>query len=815
MLVSVPRAIRLNFLAPLFLAIASAIPTQSLLAQSGIITGKIEVATSQEPVAGAVVRLVGTRLGAVTDSSGQYRIASVPAGRYELETRRPGMTGSRQTVSVGAGETVVQTLHMAAAPQDIGGIEVIGSRADALARFAGSASMVSEKQLRSQQPFSANEALRTLPGVSVQEEEGAGLRANIGIRGMDPDRSRTLLVLEDGLPVTLAPYGEPEAYYSPPIERMSRLEVIKGSGSILFGPQTVGGVVNYVTADAPIVPAGHVMLQRGGGETSLIRAGYGGTWQNTRAMFSGFRKTAGDLAGLEMDVFDLTGKFGVRAGRNDFGFKVGVYSEESNSTYVGLTDSIFRAAPHTHPAPDDRLRLRRYSISATHERALGTASGIRTSAYAYTTERDWQRQDFTYSPSGNAIVFQNSTGNRDRSFEVAGIEPRVNAIWSLGGFSNAFEGGVRAHVERARDQMILGSTGTSRTGAIRDDEERTGIAFAGFVQNRIFLGNSLQVTPGLRWESLDYERNILRTRVRRTQPDGSTTRLPEDVDIRTSDSVSELIPGIAAAWNPSELFTVFAGAHRGFAPPRTKDALVYEDATIPVDAQVPSPVSLQLDAERSTNVEFGARVTPFGWLTLETTVFRLDFSNQIIEPSLSAGSAAQAELANQGRTMHQGIEAAIAVDVGRLAGASYSLVLSANHTAVDAVFAGERLVENTAGDIVNIEGNRLPYSANHRSHAAVEFDHPIGLGLRVDGLFVGEQFSDLFETREGSLNGRVGAIPAHRVFDVAAQYRLPLGATLMASVKNVTGETYIASRRPQGIKPGLPRLAQVGLRLDF
>ena len=68
---------------------------------------------------------------------------------------------------------------------------------------------------------------------------------------MIPDRSSKVLILEDGIPVALNPYGEPQLYYTPTIDRMESIEVLKGSGQILFGPQTIGGVINYITADPP------------------------------------------------------------------------------------------------------------------------------------------------------------------------------------------------------------------------------------------------------------------------------------------------------------------------------------------------------------------------------------------------------------------------------------------------------------------------------------------------------------------------------------------------------------------------------------
>ena len=81
-----------------------------------------------------------------------------------------------------------------------------------------------------------------MPGVFARDEEGFGLRPNIGIRGLNPTRSSKVLLLEDGIPLTYAPYGDNASYYHPPVDRFERIEVLKGSGQILFGPHTVGGV---------------------------------------------------------------------------------------------------------------------------------------------------------------------------------------------------------------------------------------------------------------------------------------------------------------------------------------------------------------------------------------------------------------------------------------------------------------------------------------------------------------------------------------------------------------------------------------------
>ena len=126
----------------------------------------------------------------------------------------------------------------------VGQISVIG---ETLKDVPGSAEIITKEHLETSQPQTINEALKQVTGVSVRDEEGLGLRQNISIRGVNGDRSRKILLLEDGVPVSLAPYGENAAYYSPEIERISEIEIRKGSGSIEYGTQTIGGLVHYKT----------------------------------------------------------------------------------------------------------------------------------------------------------------------------------------------------------------------------------------------------------------------------------------------------------------------------------------------------------------------------------------------------------------------------------------------------------------------------------------------------------------------------------------------------------------------------------------
>jgi Fe(3+) dicitrate transport protein len=805
---------RRSLLALAWLVMTGAAP---LRAQNGpALRGWIRDATSGRALEAAQVTLLPSGLTVLSDVDGSFAFSRPPEGSRRLRVLRLGYAPWQREIEPGLTELEVVLEPQA---QHVAGITVVGPGRGSLVRIPGSAALIDRGQLAVTQPLSGNEMFKFVPGVHVQEEEGLGLRANIGVRGLDPDRSRTVLVLEDGVPVALNPYGEPEMYYTPPIDRMERVEIVKGSGSVLFGPQTVGGVINYVTPEPPEIPGGSLELVGGSGRFALAHFTYGGRWNGAGAHGSLLRRQADDIRGFLFEQTDATGKVVLDVGARDvMGVKLSAYNELSNATYVGLTDSIFQGNPSFYPGADDRLRIQRYAVTLSHDRNFSPDRVLRTALYGYSTTRDWQRQDYGYNATRNNYVWRNSSGNRNRSFDVLGVEPRLRVAHAAG----EFEGGLRLHYESARDQHINGGTATSRTGEIRDDEIRTGRALALFAHQRFNLGERVRLTPGVRLEYFDYDRHILRTRVRREVRDETgavtdTTFLPEDLDLRSGDRLFEIVPGIGLSWFASHRAAFFVGAHRGFAPPRVKDALVYEDATYGAGTEPGDPITLDLDAERSWNFEIGTRSQPRPGIWLEATLFYLDFANQIIEPSLSAGSVAQARLANQGATRHRGVETALDVDWGQLAGWGLSLRSELRYTFSDARFSRDRFMEDPQGDTVNVKGNPLPYAPRHLLTVTTVLDVPERYGVRLDRIQVGEQFSDNFETRVApNPNGRFGVIPEHVVWNASAWYAVR-GTRLRveAAVKNLTDDTYIASRRPEGIKPGVPRQVHLGLEWHF
>jgi len=194
-----------------------------------------------------VVRLPeksGMAVTAVTDENGRFRFENLMVGRYSIQGRGEGFTRVEQKVEVREGEEswVEMSLSVGRLAEEVLILSTtITGQTEGLPRIPGSVETIDRRTLEQSRVFTVNEALRKVSGVNTRDEEGLGLRPNIGMRGVNPTRSTKVLLLEDGIPLAYAPYGDNASYYHPPIERFESIEVLKGSGQIVYGPSTMGG----------------------------------------------------------------------------------------------------------------------------------------------------------------------------------------------------------------------------------------------------------------------------------------------------------------------------------------------------------------------------------------------------------------------------------------------------------------------------------------------------------------------------------------------------------------------------------------------
>lgn len=637
------------------------------------------------------------------------------------------------------------------------------------ARAIGTSQVVSKKDLQRLAAQSGAEALRTVAGVQILAEDAMGLRVNIGMRGLDPSRGRKVLVMEDGVPVTLNPYGAPELYYSPAIERMEKMEVFKGSGTLLYGPQTLGGALNYVTRD----PSSELTLQadvRYGSYGYLVaHAGASATVGQVGYRLEAIHRRFEGPRGLDLALTDVSGKLKLAIGSGTLRVRLGFYDESSAATYVGPTQAQFEIDPTTNPAQNDRFLVRRYAATATYEQLLAPRLQLQVVGYASRIERVWRRQEYDRSSDGAGLSLRDTSAIRDRRYFVTGIEPRITWNWAT--HSEWLRGelllSARYHLEQAREQISRTQTALGSSGDRLDDEERQGQALAAVIQHRFWLWRRVQLTPALRIESLWATRSVLRER---TMLNG--TEQGRDVSVEGSTHSLAFLPGLGVAVDLHQAVQLFAGVHRGYAPPRSKDAVSAAGQ------------NLQLPPEGSWNVEGGLRLRVGTGLQAEAAGFIIEADRLLVN---SAGQL----LTLSARTA--GLELGGVLDPLSLWSQSrLSLPLQVAYTFVP-------IASPTAGGYT---GYRLPYAAEHVLSAQLTLAHRAGLSVSSTLSWVSAQMTDLANTVAPVPSGFIGEIPGYLTLDARVAYSVArAGLTFSVVGKNLTNQVYVASRFPEGIQP--------------
>lgn len=727
--------------------------------------------------------------------------------------------------------------------------EVIGTGPSALEHIPGSGRVVTQESLFKNHRLTINEALREVPGVNVRDEDGLGIRPNIGIRGLDPTRSRKIHIMEDGVPIMIMPYGDPSSYYFPPVFRFDRIEILKGSGQLLYGPQNIGGVMNLITRMPSLTPQGNFQVMGGNNNYLNTHFDYGGMWGKSGYLLdvTHYQSDTPRFTNIRAKVDDVTFKTVQElSDRTTILAKFNYYREDSKIGYQGLTEGQFKADPRTTPFTNDHFDFRRIGVHVAHQYMFNANLNVITNFFGHFIQRDWTRQETdldgdptTANPSFNtgntisgmatqAIPTQLASGGlvgtggrftNAREYWVYGVEPRFHATHKLLGIDSEADFGGRVMYEQSNRQQFrnlvsgigqscFGGPGGAQT-CLGEDNLRTTTAYALFFQNRFLLNEQVTITPGFRVEHINYDQQD-------RQRNNGTGQF-------TKSAITEVLPGLGATYSPVKNYTLFAGVHRGFAPPQVSDT-----ATLVAGQNVVN----DLDVELSWNYEVGARSTPIHWAGFETTLFQMDFQNNIISQSLAGGTGAT--LTNAGRTKHRGIEFASKLDLLDMVtgpNKNEDIIFGVNYTWIaQAEFRGIRNSNlnctpgaNTScpllpgeAQIVGVTGNRLPFAPKHMLTVGIGYvNRPFGFDARLETQCISDMFSDDRNTVKPTPNGQRGVIAGWCVVNASAnQHVKPISTTFFLTGKNVLDQLYVVDRS-RGIYPGLPLLVQLGAKWTF
>jgi Fe(3+) dicitrate transport protein len=795
--------------------------------QNNIVKGRALLLGTGEPLPGILISMDGK--GAVTGSDGSFSLEMTNAGDVQLMASCLGFVTVRQMVHVQPGQPVTVDFEMEESVLNlptavVESVSLTGGMRG-LRNIPGSAAYLSPKELQRFSYTDINRTLRAVPGVNLQEEDGFGLRPNIGLRGAGSERSSKITLMEDGVLAAPAPYSAPAAYYFPTIGRMSAVEILKGSSQVRFGPFTTGGAINLISTPIPDAFSGRLNLLGGSFGSRNIHALVGDSQRNFGYMVETFQYKSDGFKKLDgggptgFDKKDYLLKFQLNTGPKarvyqSLGFKIGQSTEDSDETYLGLSQSDFDKIPYRRYAASqkDHMETTQEQYSVRHLVQFTKQLDLTTTAYRQDFHRNWYKLDKvnesggaapdiytllnnpaafpeayatitgTTSPIGSALAVKAN----NRTYRSQGVQTLLNWRYQTGAIRHTLDLGLRYHTdevdrfqwadEYAMTDGIMMLTKAGKPGT-ESNRIESGKALAAHVQLKMQWKNWTLV-PGLRHESITMERE--------EYGKADSERLGTSLAI-TENKVGVLIPGLGLDYKLSQWLNVFAGIHKGFSPPGVKAGS---------------------QPEESINYELGSRLRK-GRLSGTAVVFYNDYENLLGADLAAGGGSGSNDLFNGGKAVSKGLEFQATWDAIASSARGWSLPFSVVYTYTDASFLSSFSSEFEGWGQV-ADGDELPYLAKQQLAVMVSLSNE-KFGFNLSSKYQGDMRTI---AGQGDI-AQAEKVPGFFIMDASASYQLHANAAVFANATNLLDEVAVVSRHPAGLRPTMPRAFMAGLRVSF
>ncbi len=625
------------------------------------------------------------------------------------------------------------------------------------------------------------EALRDIPGIQPLPNTDSSVSSlSISVRGLTGRLTPRSTVLLDGVPLSVAPYGQPHLSLAPvALGNLDAIDVVKSGGAVRYGPQNVGGVINFVTREIPLKQELSTKIKQSiwpsagsdGGLTNIdlftgnsLDNGFGWALLYSGQYNDSFREhSETDVTNLILksryfisDTVEVSGRVN--------------YYTAANELPGGLTQAEYDADPFQSSRPHDRFRGDRKEAVI---KLLMEPDGHRQ--FELTTFYTDSFREFTLAKENEQ--FAGRLDRFPRNYKVFGMEPRYNYRVTFEKHAHELSVGYRYLQEKGREQRFrkkgleaFGDPDALTAVINRDNANRTR-AHAFYIDDRIDIG-ALSITPGVRFEQVTLERT------------NNLSGFEEKLDYR------EILPSVNIIYRLTPKTRMYANYNTSFSGVSFAQINRNEGDN-------------DLNAERAQIYELGSRHTA-DTFSAEATVFLISFED-IIEYDKAAD-----QYFNRGKTLHRGLEFSGNLDVGVLTPFFAGLELYANYTYTKATFE--------EGDF---NGNDIPFYSRHIGTVGARYSTDSWI-FNIDTYAQSEQFSDSANTKEdpvapnASRSGAKGTIPGYGLVNARVNYRFE-NTKVSFGVKNLLDKEsfYRGPFTQYGLYANAPREFYVNASVDY
>jgi Fe(3+) dicitrate transport protein len=628
------------------------------------------------------------------------------------------------------------------------------------------------------------QVMAKVPGIHIWESDPSGIQIGIAARGLSPNRSWEFNIRQNGYDIAADPFGYPEAYYNPQLQAVQRIEVVRGQGSLQYGPQ-FGGLINYILRNgSEINKKFEFETQQTAGSNGLFNT-YNAIGGKTKKIhyYTFFDHRNGDGWRQNSRYFTNSGYGTVTY---NFTPKIALTAEVMHSHIRsqqpgGLTDSLL----DTDAQQSFRSR-NWFDITWTTPALILN--------YQLSDKARWNTKLFATIGNRNSVGFLQSITTKDSinpatldynnrsllldAYRNYGMESRFLTDYSLGMLKNTLSAGIRLYTGTTHRLADVadgkGTTGTNYDISVIGNYPRD-ITFkstnaAVFVENIFRLANEkILLIPGIRYEWLQGEAS---------GRNEYTSTGAEVLLQNITRSRSFLLAGIGAEYHVTQLTELYANYSQAYRPIQFAN----------LQAPTTDIVDENLKDSKGYNIDLGYRGKVKTFLQFDVSTFYLQYNNRIGTVTVAGTPSSYRLITNVGNSTSKGFEGYAEINILRAFSKNTpaDLIVFASYGYTDATYNSDYKYATT-------KGKKLENAPQNILRGGITGGYKTFL-ITAQLSHVGKTFSDANNTEIPSANGNNGLIPAYTVTDITTSYKLLKNYSIKAGINNVANTIYFTRR---------------------
>ncbi len=626
-----------------------------------------------------------------------------------------------------------------------------------------------------------------VPGVHVWESDPSGIQVGISTRGLSPNRSWEFNVRQNGYDIAADPFGYPEAYYTPPMQAVQRIEVVRGQGALQYGPQ-FGGLINYIT-------------KNGTDFTKPLEAEYAQSF-GSNGLIGAFSAIGG-----KKGKFSYYGFYDHRSG-DGWRSNSRYYT---NAAHATVTYSCNNKLSFTAEFSRSHMRSQQPGGLTDFQFSNDARQSVRSRNWMDVTwnvpaiianvefnkNTRWNTKLFAVLAQRNSVGFLKSLNINDSinpstlqynernvtidRYNNYGMESRLISDYSIGKMKNTFSAGIRwfnGFTDRQADGR--GTTGTDYIidvlSAFPRDVDFTSQNGAAFTESIFRINDKFLVIPGIRYEWI---------RGTASGRNGFKQNGEDSLIQNISRYRSFLLGGIGIEFHVSKQTEIYGGFSQSYRPIQFANLQA---------APTTDQIDDNLKDSKGYTIELGYRGKIDNILRFDVSLYHLQYNNRIGVLNLPGSKRL---VTNVGSSISRGIESFAEFNflkaLTKRKNLDASLFVSYSYN--DARYSGDF-------KDASVKGKKVENAPAHifRGGATISYKK---VSLTSQLSYVGESFSDANNTLLPSVNGQNGLIPAYKVLDMTIQLKLKNNFELKSGINNLLDSKYFTRRSSGYPGPGL------------